>query len=91
MKDYKFSVNSGVTQANKLLQRSLSVKPDGKIGPITLGAIRDICGENLAVSQYMIQRTEFYDNIITNNPKLNKFEKGWKNRLSKLSKFIEEM
>jgi lysozyme family protein len=70
-------VNHGVTQARKLLQTALGVKPDGVIGSITLAALRDENPSKL-VFNFMAVRLEFYTRIST----FNNFGRGWVNRIA---------
>jgi lysozyme family protein len=83
-------VNCGVKQATKFLQRSVGVEADGVIGDKTLNAIKAIENLFILVSGYINQRLDFYDNLVVRNPSQVKFLKGWKNRISDLSKLVEK-
>jgi lysozyme family protein len=39
---FDFGVNAGVGRAAKLLQKVVHVEQDGQVGPITLGAVREL-------------------------------------------------
>lgn len=71
------AVNCGIRTAAKMLQRSCGVKDDGIIGKITLGAAKYASLQN-----YAGERLAYYDFIITRNPRLEKFRKGWRNRVN---------
>jgi lysozyme family protein len=82
-----FSVNSGVGQAVKSLQRALNkvVKPfppleiDGGMGPKTLTALNT--GSSAKISNALVsERLAFYQEIIYKNPQLAVFENGWTRR-----------
>lgn len=79
------SVNHGIKQAAKFLQRALGVDDDGDIGPQTLAAVRqddaagridDICANILD------QRAAFYRRIVERNPSQQVFINGWMNRIN---------
>jgi len=77
--DYLFfdmSVNAGPHQAAILLQRALGVVADGRIGPITRGAIRDADPVNL-IARFSDKKAEFYRSL--HQPK---YLKGWLNRVT---------
>jgi len=81
---FDFAVNAGVARASVVLQQAynaiFSDKPrlaeDGKIGPLTLGAVNALSG-NLATAMYqyyVARRVRFYES--TSYVKTH----GWKNR-----------
>jgi lysozyme family protein len=79
-------VNHGVGRANKYLQRSAGVAEDGVIGNVTLGKINSadaitICN---SICNY---RTQFYKNIVLNNPSQGKFLGGWLRRIDEMRAF----
>lgn len=82
-------VNTGIKQANKLLQRSIGVKDDGLIGIITLQEMK-LYDEEEIITKYIKLRKEFYDKIIKKNNKLNIFRDGWMNRVNSLAEYLEE-
>lgn len=77
------AVNQGVGAATLLLQRSLRVAADGKIGPITLKAARDADqGEAvLELLGWRLHRYAFTTNAST-------YMRGWANRVLRLLAFI---
>ena len=79
-------VNSGVN-ATIAVQRILKVKVDGKVGPVTIGAINSANQKELfnAIKQ---ARIDFINRIVAERPKNAKFKKGWINRVNQI-KFAE--
>ena len=76
---FNCAVNSGVDRAIKLLQRTLGVKEDGQVGPVTLAA----CKPGLA-ARYLDVHEQFYRSLVSNKPSLGVFLTGWINRLNSL-------
>lgn len=77
--DYLFfdmAVNAGPGRAAILLQRSLGVAPDGRIGPITRQAIRGADARSL-IDDFSAEKEAFYRGL--HQPK---FLKGWLNRVT---------
>jgi len=75
------AVNSGISQAARLLQRAIgNVVVDGIIGPKTLAALRQ-CDEALLLARYLDLRAGFYKNLVVNRPPLGQFLPGWLARL----------
>jgi lysozyme family protein len=74
-------VNTGRI-ALKQLQRIVGVKDDGVIGPETLAKVN---GSNLikTFSMYRLIRKQYYKDLVIRKPRLNKFLKGWLNRVDK--------
>lgn len=70
-------VNAGPARAAKILQETLGVKADGKIGPKTLKALKD---SGLTTDDYADARLGYYNRIAAENPKLQSFIGGWTNR-----------
>jgi lysozyme family protein len=70
------AVNLGVAQAAICLQRSLAVKADGVIGPVTVAAAEQ-CDERAAVRAYLWERARVYRVIAERRPWLGKFLEGW--------------
>ena len=77
-------------QANKFLQRALSVAADGVVGPVTLKAADQANARQLA-NKIIDQRQTFYVNLSESRPKLSVFLKGWTNRNNNLRKYIENL
>lgn len=73
-------VNSGSTGIFKA-QEVIGVKPDGIVGPKTLGAING--SDSAELHQRILDaRKQFYVNIVKRNPSQKVFMNGWMNRLS---------
>lgn len=87
-KVFDFSINMGVKQAHKLLQRALnrafhmSLVEDGVLGPITISVINNIDDdvEGKFVDVFSGVAWEFYQSLIAKRPSLSVFAKGWKHR-----------
>ncbi|MCE2594424.1 N-acetylmuramidase [Motilimonas cestriensis] len=77
------AVNHGVSVAKLMLQNALKVKPDGKIGPITLAAARQT-DTALLVSAYLLRRGRRYARIVAKRQRSQKYLEGWFNRLDLL-------
>lgn len=84
-KFFDMSVNMGLTQAAKLLQKSLNnfklfkLDEDGRIGPKTIIAVNQVHPDQLL----HIMRKEceaFYIRLVDRKPEFKKFLKGWTNR-----------
>ena len=77
------STNMGVGQAIKLAQRAAGTVPDGKFGPITLGAINTM-DENKMLIGLVEEWNWFIGQILINNPANQGYEKAWRARANKL-------
>lgn len=73
---FDMAVNAGPYRASVLLQRALGVTDDGRIGPITLEAIKNANAQVL-IASYSKAKSDFYRSL--HQPK---FLKGWLNRVS---------
>jgi lysozyme family protein len=69
-------VNAGIGRATILLQQTIGVTVDGKIGPATRGATHVRDWHDL----YTGIRLAFYEDICRANPDQLVFRKGWRNR-----------
>lgn len=76
---FDHGVNAGTRTSVKLLQRMLGLTEDGSIGKITTKKINEYQGN--IVDEYKQVRINYYLNIISKNPKLEVFKKGWINRV----------
>lgn len=74
---FDMAVNSGVSAAIKILQRSLSVKDDGIIGPKTLDAASKADAVRLAV-RFNAHRL----NLMTDLNNWPTFSRGWARRVA---------
>lgn len=85
------SVNSGIRQSSKFVQRAAGVTDDGMIGPKTLEAVKVAVknqGEMALVKHFLDQRRRFFNYIAEKNPKLKVFLKGWMRRVASLEAYI---
>ncbi len=77
---FETSVNLGVRQTVKLLQKVLGVKTDGKLGPKTLSAVNSINPEEF-IKDFILARIAFYTALANRNPKKYAlYLRGWINR-----------
>lgn len=71
------AINHGMSNASKMLQRAAGVDDDGMIGPITLGAIKDIEINDLLL-RFLAFRLNFFTDIST----FDRYGRGWSRRIS---------
>jgi lysozyme family protein len=76
------AVNSGMSNALRMLQRALSLADDGVIGPITLAAIKAATPHDL-IMRFLAERITFMTNC-SNWPVAGK---GWSRRIATQLKF----
>ena len=84
------AVQHGPERAIKQLQRALGVETDGIAGNETLDALQEEihAGRLKELADHLISiRLDFYDAIVDNDPRQEKFIVGWKNRVSKLEHY----
>ena len=75
-------VNSGTARIRNV-QTILEVRPDGAVGPITLGAINN--GDTAEIyRRIMAAREGWYERIVRNDPSQQRHFRGWMNRLKRL-------
>lgn len=72
---FDMAYNMGVSRAIKIMQQCAGVKADGVIGPITQSKMH-----NVTECCLMLKRNTFYNRLVVQNYKFNKFLKGWLNR-----------
>jgi len=81
------SVNVGVGQQTKFLQRAAGVNADGAWGPntkrATMEAVNDL-GVKAIAKHVCDQKEAFYRNLAESKPKMARFLQGWLNRLNDL-------
>ncbi len=82
---FDYAVNSGPKQAVTALQRTLGLKTDGIVGPLTLGAIGR---ENLInlIEDYCDQRLRFLETL----KGFPVFGKGWTRRVNAVEDFAKK-
>ncbi len=77
-------VNQGMPTAVINLQKAIGIKPGTIIGDQTINALKN--QDNIQIlNKFKKLSQERYQNIISKNPKLQKYQKGWTNRLNKIS------
>lgn len=75
-------VNSG-TDRIRNVQTILGVRPDGAVGPITLGAINGADRDEL-YRRIMAARVAWFERIVRNDPAQKRNLTGWMNRLKRI-------
>ena len=99
---FDFVVNAGYerkgTDAAEILQRTISkyipTVEDGYVGPKTLGNIiqyvrnNPLSADRILSFDYATYRINYYESIVTKNETQRIFLKGWKNRVMKVDKWI---
>jgi len=76
-------VNHKPIDAARVLQRALSVRADGIIGPITLGAADKAVPAELC-NRMLWERLHLYDRIVDYDRSQSAFFRGWVKRILKL-------
>jgi lysozyme family protein len=79
-------VNHGNHRAITFLQRAAGTSPDGIIGPMTLGRIRDSDPFALC-NQICDLREQFYRNIVARDATQGRFLRGWLRRIDEMRQF----
>jgi lysozyme family protein len=79
---FDFSVNVGVYQATKIIQRVVKVEQDGIIGNITLSAINSKNPIILDLN-FIIEKVNFYLKIVERNRNKTTYLLGWLRRTIK--------
>ncbi len=77
------AVNCGPVRAVRWLQEVVNVDPDGRVGPVTLGAAQARPDDSFLARQVLARRDAYY-RLLGRNPKRRKYLKGWLNRNSAL-------
>jgi lysozyme family protein len=77
------AVNMGVRRSVRILQSALGCKVDGDFGAKTEAAVAG-CDVGATVAVYCRTREDVYRSLVVKNPKLDRFLKGWLNRLNSL-------
>lgn len=72
-----FAVNSGPSRATKMLQRVVGVTEDGKLGPITLAAVKEMESSEL-IKALNAERIKFLKGL----KHWDTFGRGWSARLA---------
>jgi lysozyme family protein len=71
------AVNQGLSRARRFLQQAAKVKADGKIGPVTMAAVKSMEGKSL-LCEFMARRMNSYGSLQT---LFKTFGLGWSRRL----------
>ena len=83
---FDMAVNSGDSQAIKLLQRDLNVTADGIIGPSTIAAAKKAIEEGTYdASNYSDSRKKYYEGLVAADSRREEFRKGWLARADKFA------
>jgi len=83
-------VNVGVAQAAKFLQRTVSARDDGVVGPLTLAALTSALAREspgALAARLARQRIPFYRALAKRDPEQRVFLSGWLNRVEGLVAF----
>lgn len=81
------AVHHGPSRAAKLLQKAVGVRDDGRIGPVTEQAARQLPPVQMAAN-YMAERNVFLGWLITKDPTQAVFDHGWEKRISEFIRMI---
>lgn len=79
------AVNSGIAQATRWLQRAARVADDGRLGPVSLAAIK-ASDPNDLVLRFLAERLEFMTGLKT----WQTFGKGWARRIAQNLRYGSE-
>ena len=71
------SINHGMAETGKMLQRAVGAKADGVLGPVTIGLIGAM-NINDVLMQFLAYRLEFMTNVST----WSIYGKGWSRRIA---------
>ena len=77
---FDFAVNAGHRTAIKLLQKSLLVRVDGILGPITVGELNKQNDLQRFLMHYALLKIAYYAGICNRKKSQKKFLLGWVNR-----------
>lgn len=78
------AVHHGVQAGVVLLQRGIGVRPDGVVGPDTLGRAQHAWGNGL--ESCLVERAELFSWIYASRPASVVFRRGWNRRLFALQR-----
>ena len=73
---FDFGVNAGITRAVITVQRALSLKVDGVLGSVTIGAIQKQDPQKL-MYELLKERIGYYTTITMQNSRFQVFFLGW--------------
>jgi lysozyme family protein len=81
-------VNTGVSRANKILQKVVGVEVDGKVGPATLKAVNNYESPKKLALKLADGKQDFYLSLVNKNRKFASFIRGWTRRTNALKDYI---
>jgi lysozyme family protein len=85
------AVQHGPARAVILLQQAIGANPDGVIGRLTLGLLRQALvahGELGVVARYLGLRVQFYEDIMFDKPHLEENRRGWQSRVNAVAAYL---
>jgi lysozyme family protein len=82
------AVHTGPSRAVKLLQKALGIAADGKFGSLTLQASIHQPLEKL-LNHFLKERKNFYELLSQKKPALQRFLRGWRNRIELLQQKLQ--
>lgn len=83
---FDMAVNHGVASAVRLIQRVMGLRPDGRMGPMTISWINGADAEAL-IKKAVAARIALYERIIARRPAMRVFRRGW---LRRAESFIQK-
>lgn len=83
--DYGF--HSGPATAVRDIQRCVGALPDGRVGPLTLAAVRAV-DRDLALAHALNERRRARLRVIAQRPGQARFLRGWLNRVDALDELV---
>ena len=83
-KVFDTAINTGKHRAHRILQQAANqlgqeLEVDGIFGPLTLEAVNE-CDPKDLLTAFKQWQLSYYESLIKNNPDLEAFRRGWKNR-----------
>lgn len=80
-KVFDTAVNIGPKKAFKLLQQAVNnyganLLVDGSVGEKTIQAVNKL-DPKILLAEFRVQQEQYYNSLVTSNPKLKKFINGW--------------
>lgn len=87
---FDFAVNAGPGRAVKFLQRSVGVREDGILGPVTMAAVQRVKPAE-ALAQFSDAKASFYKGLVDRDPSQRRFIKGWLARVDQVERTATTM
>lgn len=82
-------VNHGPKTAIKMLQRAVNITDDGDFGNLTLLAVNKRHTREDVLMLMLSERKRFYSSLVQSKPELQKFFKGWINRVDDIARSLK--